>query len=159
MRGDREERNAAIARCVELDPLWPFDHAISGFAYGVTGDHIEAVALTEKGRTLDPNSIPTPWVGSTAHLHAGDLDRALHHAARAVELGQRGSNLLGTLGRALARMGRRDEARIEESLRRNIAADTGPATVCVVLVHELARLLEHPRLGALVRRLPPYTGR
>ena len=51
-----------------------------------------------------------------------------------------------------------DEGLVEESLRRNVEAQTGPGTVCVVLVHELARLLDHPRLRALVRRLTLYAG-
>ena len=190
MRGERAPRDAAISRAVELDPLSPFVHAISGFAYDVTGDFDGAVALTDKGLALDPNSIPTLWVSCANLLHAGRVDDAVRHASRAAELGQRGAILLGTLGHMLARAGRREEALairgeledraareyigpvamlivdlglgdellIEESLRRNLAAETGPATYSVLLFHDLHRLLDHARLGGLARQLSLFVG-
>ena len=52
-----------------------------------------------------------------------------------------------------------DEHPIEESLRRNLAAETGPGTYSVVLFHDLHRLLDHARLGGLARQLSLFAGR
>ena len=191
MRGDRRARNAAISRAVELDPLSPFLHAIAGFAYTVTSDHDDAIALTAKGLVLDPNSIPTLWVSSGALAHAGRFDEAARHVTHGIDLSQRSAMLLGTLGYVFGKAGRReealalraelearatreyigpiallhvdvglgDESLLGESLRRNVEAETGPATVSVVILQDLDRLLDHPRLGALVRQLSVYAGR
>ena len=56
-------------------------------------------------------------------------------------------------------LGLGDEPLIEESLRKNLAADTGPATYSVVLFHDLHRLLDHARLGGLARQLSLFVGR
>ena len=44
-------------------------------------------------------------------------------------------------------------------MRRNLEAETGPGMVCVVIPQDLDRLVDHPRLGALVRQLYLYAGR
>jgi eukaryotic-like serine/threonine-protein kinase len=52
-----------------------------------------------------------------------------------------------------------DEDMIAESLRANIEAGTGPVSLAVSgLRHEITPLLDHPRLGALVRQLSLYAG-
>jgi serine/threonine-protein kinase len=191
LRGDRVARSAAVARAVELDPLSPFLHSIAALSYMVAGEDAEAIALSEKGLALDPNSIPNFWASSVSYLRLGRMDDAVRHAKRAVELGQRGPILLGTLGHILAKVGRRDEALairaeleeratceyvgpvsvlhvdlglgdeslIEESLRRNVDAETGPTSLSVVLIRDLDQLRDHPRLGTLTRRLSLYRGR
>src|SRR4029453_9169191 len=88
----------------------PFLAGALPFAHDGTGGFDGAVALTDKGLELDPNSIPTLWVSSANLLHAGRVDDAVRHASRATELSQRGALLLGTLGHMLARAGRREEA-------------------------------------------------
>jgi TolB-like protein len=191
LRGDREARSVAIARALELDPLSPFVNCISGLSHIVAGDDDQGVTLSAKTLALDPNSIPGLWASCVAHLHIGRMDEAVRDAARAVELGQRGPILLGTLGLILARAGRRDEALairreleersageyvgpvatlyidlgldeeglIEASLRKNLEAETGPTSYAVGVIPYLDRLLDHPRLGALVRQISLYVGR
>ena len=53
-----------------------------------------------------------------------------------------------------------DEDMIAESLQANVDAGTGPVSLAVAgLRHELTPLLDHPRLGPLVRQLSLYAGR
>ena len=191
LRGDRAARSASVARALELDPLSPFLHSIAALSYMVAREEDAALPLTLKGLALDPNSIPCLWASSVCYSRLRRMDDAIRQGTRAVELGQRGPILLGTLGHVLAKAGRRDEAeairdelrhratreyvgpvaelhvdiglgdetRIEESLRRNVDAETGPTSLSVVLMRDLDDLLEHPTLGALVSRLSLYRGR
>jgi eukaryotic-like serine/threonine-protein kinase len=191
LRGDCAARSASVARALELDPLSPFLHSIAALSYMVAREDDSALPLALKGLALDPNSIPCSWASSVCYLRLGQTDAAIRQATRAVELGQRGPILLGTLGHILAKAGRRDEeeairgelrhratqeyvgpvaelhvdiglgdeARIEESLRRNVEAETGPTSLSVVLMRDLDDLLEHPSLGPLVGRLSLYRGR
>jgi hypothetical protein len=46
-----------------------------------------------------------------------------------------------------------DEDKTAALLRENIDAMTGPTAIATTVVRELAQLLDHPRLGPLVRRL------
>jgi hypothetical protein len=50
------------------------------------------------------------WTPERREQELGRAEEALREARRAVELGQRGPILLGTLGYILAKVGRRDEA-------------------------------------------------
>jgi TolB-like protein/tRNA A-37 threonylcarbamoyl transferase component Bud32 len=191
LRGDLTARSAAVARAVELDPLSPFLHSIAALSYIVAREDDAALALALKGLALDPNSIPCLWASSVCYLNLRRMDEAIRQVTRAVELGQRGPILLGTLGHVLAKAGRRDEAeairgelrdratreyvgpvaelhvdlglgdegRIEESLRRNVDAETGPTSLSVVLMRDLDELRQHPTLGPLVARLSLYRGR
>jgi serine/threonine protein kinase/tetratricopeptide (TPR) repeat protein len=52
-----------------------------------------------------------------------------------------------------------DEDRLEQSLRLNVEAETGPTSLSVVLMEDLEGLLSHRRLGPLVRRLSLFGGR
>ena len=52
-----------------------------------------------------------------------------------------------------------DDSAIEEALRLNSAAGTGPTTQAVSIDRELEALLPHPRLGPLVRQLALYAER
>jgi tetratricopeptide (TPR) repeat protein len=176
---------------VELDPLSPFLHSIAALSHMVSDADEDALALALKGLALDPNSIPNLWASSVSYLRLDRVDDAVRQVTRAVELGQRGPILLGTLGYILAKAGRRDEALairaelleraareyvgpvsvlhvdlalgdeavLEESLRRNVEAETGPTSLSVVLSRDLERLREHPTLGSLVRKLSLYRGR
>jgi serine/threonine-protein kinase len=110
LRGDLATRSASVARAVELDPLSPFLHSIAALSYMVTAEDESALALAIKGLALDPNSIPCRWASSVCYVRLGRAEEALHEATRAVELGQRGPILLGTLGYIFAKVGRRDEA-------------------------------------------------
>ena len=49
-----------------------------------------------------------------------------------------------------------DENAIAAALRLNIEAGTGPTTIASTINDEMEALLSHPRLGPLVRQLPPY---
>jgi hypothetical protein len=46
-----------------------------------------------------------------------------------------------------------DEEATAAMLRHNIEAETGPTAIVTTVVRELEPLLDHPRLGPLVRRL------
>jgi hypothetical protein len=52
-----------------------------------------------------------------------------------------------------------DEAATAALLEANIAAMTGPTAIVTTVVRELAPLLDHPRLGPLVRRLTLWATR
>jgi len=76
----------------------------------VTPDDEGALPIALKGLALDPNSIPCLWAYSVCSARRGRVEDAIRQMTRAVELGQRGPILLGTLGYILAKDGRRDEA-------------------------------------------------
>jgi serine/threonine-protein kinase len=188
--GDGAARTSAATRATALDPLSPFVHAIASLSHYCTGDYQTVVALNERGLAIDPNSVVNLWGACCSMPHIGRLEEAITREARAVELGQRGAILVGTLGGLLAKAGRRDEAltlraelerrstreyvgpvamlhidialgdegRLEETLSRNLEEESGPTTVLVGLKPALDGLLDHPRLGALVRRLSLYAG-
>jgi tetratricopeptide (TPR) repeat protein len=107
LRGDCAARSASVARALELDPLSPFLHSIAALSYMVAREDDSALPLALKGLALDPNSIPCSWASSVCYLRLGQTDAAIRQATRAVELGQRGPILLGTLGHILAKSGRR----------------------------------------------------
>jgi serine/threonine-protein kinase len=190
LAGDTVTQAAASARAVALDPLSPFVHAIASLSHYATGDYAAVVALNERGLAIDPNSVVNLWGACISMPYIGRLTEAVACAARAVELGQRGPILVGTLGSLLAKAGRRDEAlalraelearsareyvgpaatlhldlalgdeeRVAEALRRNGEAESGPTTVLVGPKPDLDALLDHPRLGPLVRQLSLYSG-
>jgi eukaryotic-like serine/threonine-protein kinase len=110
LRGDLAARTASVRRALELDPLSPFVHSIAALSHMVTPDDEGALPIALKGLELDPNSIPCLWAYSVSSARRGRVEDAIRQMTRAVELGQRGPILLGTLGYILAKEGRRDEA-------------------------------------------------
>ena len=154
---DHEDAIALTAKGLVLDPnsiptLWVssaalahagrFDEAARHAAHGVDLAQRGAILLSTLGYVLGK---------------AGRREEAL--AIRA-ELEERATReYIGPIALLHVDVGLGDEALIGESLRRNLEAETGPGPVCVVIPQDLDRLLDHPRLGALVRRLSLYAGR
>ena len=52
-----------------------------------------------------------------------------------------------------------DEAAAAATIQANVDAMTGPVTIATTVVRELMPLLDHPRLGPLIRRLTLWAAR
>jgi eukaryotic-like serine/threonine-protein kinase len=190
MLGNLDAAKAAAARAVAADPLSVFVRAVSVMGFPVRGiagaDSVAALAMHEAALTMEPNSVIHLWMSGIRLSDFGRHDEAVQRLARAVELTQRGSLVVGMYARALALAGRRveatalreelrqrttreyigpgarlmmigldldDEDKTAALLRENIDAMTGPTAIATTVVRELAQLLDHPRLGPLVRQL------
>ncbi|MDF1505029.1 protein kinase [Roseisolibacter sp. H3M3-2] len=108
-----------------------------------------AVELSQRGPLL---------VGVLAKLlaRAGRRDEAL---ALRDELETRAAQqYVAPVSRLTAELGLGDEARIADAVLANVAAESSPMTLLLSAKPELDALVDHPRLGALVRRLSPYAG-
>jgi hypothetical protein len=91
------------------------------------------------------------------HAKAGRHDEALAIRCELLERATR--EYVGPVAVLHVGLGLGGEALLADALRPNVEAGTGPTSLSVVLIHDLNRLLDHPRLGRLVRRLSPYAGR
>jgi serine/threonine-protein kinase len=194
--GNLEVAKTAAARAVAADPLSVFVRAVSvmGFpVHGIAGaDSAAALEAHETALAMEPNSVIHLWMSGIRLSDFGRHAEAVRRLARAVELTQRGSLIVGMYARALAMAGRIDEARVlreelreraereyvgpaarlmmvgldldDEAavaslLRENVAAMTGPTAIGTTVIRELEPLLDHPRLGPLVRRLTLWSTR
>ena len=98
-----------------LDPVSPLVNAMAGWPYHVAGQHQEALEQCSKALEIDPGFLVALWISALAHIELGQFDKAITAAEQGVELSQRSTFLVGTLGCALGRAGRRGEA--EQALR------------------------------------------
>jgi serine/threonine-protein kinase len=143
MLGNLEEAKAAAARAVAADPLSVFVRAVSvmGFpVHGIPGaDSAAALAAHEAALEIDPNAVIHLWMSAIRLQDLGRSEEALASISRAVELTQRGPLVLGMLARALALVGRVDEARrIEQELRERAQREyVGPAAGLMQVVLDL----------------------
>ena len=108
--GRCDEALATYRRAIELDPLGPLWNAC--FAQALLGARDWDGALRQAGATLD--LAPDYWfalqIAGQASVASGDLAGAVASFERAVTASAEGPHVVGLLGNALARAGRRDEA-------------------------------------------------
>jgi tetratricopeptide (TPR) repeat protein len=155
--GDHDDSIALTAKGLALDPnsipvLW-----VSSASLAHAGRLDEAVRHASHGAELAQRGAILLSTLGYALGKAGRRDEAL--AIRAELEDRAAREYIGPMATLHVDIGLGDEALIEESLRRNLEAETGPGPVSVVVPHDLDRLLDHPRLGPLVRQLSRYTGR
>ncbi|HEV8125608.1 MAG TPA: protein kinase [Gemmatimonadales bacterium] len=98
-----------------LDPVSPLVNAMAAWPYYVAGQHQEALEQCRKALEIDPGFPVALWIRALAHVELGEFDEAIAAAQKGVDLSQRSTFLVSTLGCALARAGRREEA--EQALR------------------------------------------
>ncbi len=98
---------AMIDRSLALDPFNGVFLVIGALIYSWAGRHDEARRLHRLGQDLSPTLPPTGSVDALQRELEGDVDGAID-ALRALAPGR--PEILGFLGHALARAGRRDEA-------------------------------------------------
>jgi protein O-GlcNAc transferase len=104
----------ALARPSEA--VWRHNLAV---LYMAAGRWTEAIAAFETCFALDPGHVEARIHYPTALLESGSVEQAATEARRSLELSRNSPQLHRTLGRALAKLGQRDEAiaAFRESLR------------------------------------------
>jgi eukaryotic-like serine/threonine-protein kinase len=127
--------------------LWMRGIRLSDF-----GRHDEAVASLARAVELTQRGPLVLGMYGRALALAGRRDDAL---AIREELRQRAAReYIGPGARLMmVALDLDDEAKTAAILRENIDAMTGPTAICTTVVRELEPLLDHPRLGPLVRGL------
>jgi serine/threonine protein kinase len=105
-----DETIARLTLSLELDPLSPFIHGLTTVGYYMVGRFDDAERAGARALELQPDYLLGLWLRGVAASALGRHDAALEALARAVEL-SRAPIFVSVLGSALARAGRRDEAR------------------------------------------------
>jgi serine/threonine-protein kinase len=116
-------------------------------------------AIAEARRTAELGQRGPILLGTLGYIlaKAGRREEALSLRAEIEERARR--DYVGPVAALHIDVGLRDEDRLEESLRQNVEAETGPTSLSVVLMEDLEGLLGHPRFGPLVQRLSLFGGR
>ena len=109
--GRVEDAVAQMRLALDLDPLNPFLN--SGLLECLLGTRDWEAALRHAQKTLEmaPDSWMVQWLAGQAQVAAGHLDEAVSTFERSVASSAEAPLAIGLLGNALARAGRRDEAR------------------------------------------------
>ncbi|MEP7325795.1 MAG: protein kinase [Gemmatimonadota bacterium] len=117
-----------------MDPMSPLVNAMVAWPYHVSGNQQEALEHCRKALEIDPGFPVALWICALAHIELGQFDEAISAARQGVELSRRSTFLLSTLGCALARSGRREEAEqiLEELGERGGAGYVAPFHCAVV---------------------------
>ena len=122
------------------------------------GRHEEAVLRMRRTVELTQRAPLIVGMYARALALAGRRDEALALRAELRERAQR--EYVGPAAMAMMiGLDLDDEAATAALLEANIAAMTGPTAIVTTVVRELAPLLDHPRLGPLVRRLTLWATR
>ena len=122
------------------------------------GRHEEAVLRMRRTVELTQRAPLIVGMYARALALAGRRDEALALRAELRERAQR--EYVGPAAMAMMiGLDLGDEAATAALLEANIAAMTGPTAIVTTIVRELAPLLDHPRLGPLVRRLTLWATR
>lgn len=100
----------SLARSEELDPLSPMIPANRGWIHYFARRYDQSVAALREVLALNPEHGPAHWFLGMARAAQGDLDGAIESYGAAIARTGRISRLLGYLGHAHGRAGRRDEA-------------------------------------------------
>jgi len=117
-----------------LDPVSPLINAMAGWPYYVAGEYQEALEQCRKALEIDPGFPVALWICTLAQIELGQFDEAIAAARKGVDLSQRSSFLVSTLGCALARAGRGAEAEqiLAELAERGAAGYVAPFHFAVV---------------------------
>jgi TolB-like protein/tetratricopeptide (TPR) repeat protein len=103
------EASAQARRAQQLDPVSPFVNTWAAAAAFYAGDVDEAIATARKALELDPSYADASLVLARTLVTLGRYGEAIAELERALTL-NRQPHLLGALGHAFARAGRRDDA-------------------------------------------------
>jgi serine/threonine-protein kinase len=102
-----EKACAMVERSRELDPFNPLALVIGALIYSFAGRYDDVHRLHRLGLDLSPELPPTLPVESITQEQEGNLDAAIEGFSRIAEMRP---EIMGFLGHALARAGRRNEA-------------------------------------------------
>jgi eukaryotic-like serine/threonine-protein kinase len=110
--GRLDEAIREVERAYELDPLSMIINTARGWSRFFARDFDSAERYMRQLLEMEPDfSAARIWISAVYEMR-GEFDKALAEATRAAELTGRGPWSLTALGRALARMGRANEAEV-----------------------------------------------
>jgi eukaryotic-like serine/threonine-protein kinase len=134
IRGDFETAIAESKRAIALDPISPLINAMAAWPYYVSGRYAEAVEQCGRALEIDAGFPVALWISALADMEQGEFDRAIDYASKGVGLSQRSTFLVGTMGCALARAGRREEAQkaVDELGQRGASGYVAPFHCAVI---------------------------
>lgn len=143
---------ATTSKALAIDPNLAEAHAMRGVALVNSGRRKEAISAFEQALALDPNSYGANYFYARFCFTEGDLNHAVIHYIRALEIQHDDYKSPCLLQGILQDLGRRDEAeryarlgikRAEESLQRNAenfdAAALGASILAAIGEHEKAK--------------------
>jgi TolB-like protein len=184
---DDPARLAVVAaRAMAGDPLSPWTFSVLGLAWSYVGDIEQALAMNTRSVALDPDFTTALFFRPHYLVDVGRHEEAVASARRLVALSDRTPLSLATLSSTLWRTGARDEARrvlaelhavpqetaiyllaaemvmdsedrLAELLHRTLLEDVSAITMASF--RTLLQLLDHPRLGPLLRQFPGFAQR
>jgi len=143
---------AAHEEALRMDPNAVIHLWMSGIRLQDFGRHEEALAAIARAVELTQRGPLVLGMMGRALALAGRVDDARRIQAELRERGQRA--YVGTAAHlAPLVLDADDEEAMAAVLRENIAEQPGPTALITTSIRELAPLVEHPRLGPLVRQL------
>ena len=119
----------------ELDPLSLIIQTWVGLRYYFDRRYDDAIAEYLKALELDRDFAPAHWHLAWAYEQAGQLDKGLSEAERAVALDENNLLYVASLGRAYARAGKAREARATLARLAQASADRHVSAYHVALIH------------------------
>jgi len=125
----------SLARSEELDPLSPIIPANRAWIHYFARRYDQSVVALREVLGLYPEHGPAHWFLGMARVAQGDLDGAIESYRAAIARTGRISRLLGYLGHACGRAGRREEAQalLQELEERASGTSTPPYFAALVL--------------------------
>jgi len=133
-RGQFSEALNEAKRARELDPLNMIIRAAEGQFLIHSGRIDEALANVQKTSELDPKLWFAHMLAADAYTEKGMFPEAVAEARKATELSGANSHSLASLGYALARSGKRAEARsvLEELLKLSTERHVSPHNIALI---------------------------
>jgi tetratricopeptide (TPR) repeat protein len=114
LRGAQEASIGELERSIELSPNFALGHYTLGFVHAQSGDPVTAIRAADTSRALSPfDPLQFGMLGSLAlaHLRLGEHDAAADWGLAAIARPNAHVHILAIAACALARAGRKDEAR------------------------------------------------
>jgi predicted Zn-dependent protease len=141
-----------------IDPNSVVNLWLSAVRLGDFGRHDEAVPRLRRAVDLTQRAPLLVGLYVRGLALAGQREEAL--AARAELVTQAQREYVGPAAMLMTiALDVDDEAAAAATIHANVDAMTGPVTIATTVVRELMPLLDHPRLGPLIRRLTLWAAR
>jgi eukaryotic-like serine/threonine-protein kinase len=115
-RGKTQEARHEMERARELDPFSPIIRLNLAWVQFSAGDNDALIAASQKELANDPSFWDAHWDLGSAYVQKGELEKGITALQEAVELSHHSTATLSSLGYALGRAGKRQEA--EQVLRK-----------------------------------------